>query len=118
MPHVMIRRAMRADESRILELALRLVAFGPPPWRDVEEMRATDRRVLSDALKATAPDVAVLVAEASETAVAGFIHPHSAIDYYTQRSHGHVADVIVAAEYEGQGIARLLLTVGGELGQG
>ena len=78
-----IRRATLADEASILALAPRLVAFGPPPWREVEGMRATDRRVLSAALRSTADDPLVLVAVCSDSDVAGFIHIRSARDYHT-----------------------------------
>jgi GNAT superfamily N-acetyltransferase len=71
--------------------------------------KADESRVLSAALLSTVPDPIVLVVGASTDEIAGFIHLHSAIDYYTERPHGHVADIVVAAEYEGQGVARLLL---------
>jgi GNAT superfamily N-acetyltransferase len=104
-----IRRATLADEASILALAPRLVAFGPPPWREVEGMRANDRKVLSAALRSVGDDPLVLVAISSHSDIAGFIHIHSARDYYTECDHGHVADMVVAEHYEGQGIARQLL---------
>jgi ribosomal protein S18 acetylase RimI-like enzyme len=107
---IAIRRATLADEAAILRLAPRLVAFGPPPWRDIESMRATDRAVLSAALRSTSEHDAVLVAETSDKEVAGFIHLSTALDYYLQRKTAHVADIVVAESFEGQGIARQLLT--------
>jgi GNAT superfamily N-acetyltransferase len=37
------------------------------------------------------------------------IHVRSLEDYYRRRKHGHVADLVVAEGYEGQGIATALL---------
>ena len=42
-------------------------------------------------------------------AVVGFIHVRSLEDYYRRRTHGHVADLVVADGHEGQGIATALL---------
>lgn len=104
-----IRRASLADEANILALAPRLIAFGPPPWRDPQGMRATDRKVLAAALRAHAEAATVLVAALDNGAIAGFVHLRPGHDYYTERDLGHIADFVVGEEYEGQGIARRLL---------
>ncbi len=107
---MLIRRADRADLPAILALVPRLsTAFTPPPWRDPEEMTATDLAVVTDALKEAGEDPALYVAEI-EGMVAGFVHVRSAEDYYRRgRRHGHVADLVVAEGHEGQGIATALL---------
>jgi ribosomal protein S18 acetylase RimI-like enzyme len=106
---IQLRRATLDDEAAILKLAPRLVAFGPPPWRDVEGMRATDRAVLSAALRSASEEALVLVAATSDNEVAGFIHLTTTLDYYLQRKNAHVADIVVSENFEGQGIARQLL---------
>ena len=105
---MLIRRATDQDAPAIMALVPRLVAFGPPPWRDAASMTKTDLAVMDEALRATGDDPVVFVAEI-EGAVAGVIHLRSVEDYYRRRSHGHVADLIVAEGREGQGIATALL---------
>ena len=104
-----IRRATLADLDAIVSLVPRLVAFGPPPWRDPEAMRATDQKVIRAALESRSEDPIVLVALLNGENVAGLIHLHSETDYYTESKHGHVADLVVAGPYEGRGIGRRLL---------
>jgi GNAT superfamily N-acetyltransferase len=109
---IAIRRATAADETAVLELVPRLVAFGPPAWRDATQMTRTDRKVIAAALKSRSDDPIVLIAAIPASKgddVAGFLHLRSEIDYYTERKHGHVADIVVAERYEGRGIGRQLL---------
>jgi ribosomal protein S18 acetylase RimI-like enzyme len=103
-----IRRATAEDEAQVLALVERLVAFGPPAWRDAEQMVRVDRARIAQALRATGDDPLVLVATV-EDAVAGFVHLHSLTDHYNDRPHGHVSDIVVAPAFEGHGIGRLLL---------
>jgi len=108
MEKVMIRRARAADADAIGALIPRLIAFGPPPWRDPAEMSRTDRAVIAQAVTATGDDPAVFVAEAGGRVI-GFVHLRSIEDYYRRRRHGHVADLVVATGAEGRGIGRRLL---------
>lgn len=109
LPVAKIRRSIASDEPAILALVHRLVAFGPPPWRDPASMVLVDVGIVRDALRANSDDPAVFVAVV-ETEVAGFVYVKSATDPYRSRPHGHVSDLVVAEEREGQGIAgRLLL---------
>lgn len=107
---MLIRRADRADLPAILALVPRLsMTFAPPPWRNPEEMTATDLAVVTEALNAIGEDPVLYVAE-TEGVVAGFVHVRSAEDYYRRgRRHGHVADLVVAEGREGQGIATALV---------
>jgi GNAT superfamily N-acetyltransferase len=107
-PRVQVRRAALADADAVLALVPRLVAFGPPPWREPRSMIETDLLVVGEALASTAEDPAVLVAEL-DGRVIGFIHVHSTVDYYRRRPHGHVADLVVAEGSEGLGVATRLL---------
>ncbi len=77
-------------------------------------MSVTDLKVIRAALRSADPDTIVLVAAAAKDDVAAFIHLHSEADYYTERKHGHVADVVVAEKYEGRGLARMLLAAADE----
>ena len=105
----LIRRALPSDADALRLLIPRLVAFGPPPWRDAKRMTETDLEVISRALLAEGCNPIVYVAEGEAGDLAGFIHLHSATDYYRRRDHGHVADIVVAQAYEGQGLATALL---------
>lgn len=103
-----IRRACAKDEAQVLALVERLVAFGPPAWRDAQQMVRVDRARIAQALSATSDDPLVLVATMAD-AVAGFVHLHSLTDHYNDRPHGHVSDIVVAPAFEGHGIGRRLL---------
>jgi GNAT superfamily N-acetyltransferase len=105
---MLIRHATDQDRPAIMALVPRLVAFGPPPWRDALAMTKTDLAVMDEALRSTSDDPIVFVAE-FEGNLAGLIHLRSVEDYYRRRSHGHVADLIVVEGCEGQGIATVLL---------
>ena len=106
---MLIRRAGSADTDAILALVPRLSSsFTPPPWREPVAMTVTDVDVVAEALRSTADNPTVFVAEIDH-AVAGFVHVRSMEDYYRRRNHGHVADLVVAPAYEGQGIATALL---------
>lgn len=105
-----VRRAVSSDTEAVLELIPRLLAFGPPPWRNLSEMADTDLGVIGNALKSKTDDPVIYVAERNDK-ILGFIHLHSTTDYYRKRRHGHVADIVVAASAEGQGIGRRLLAV-------
>ncbi|HEY1478796.1 MAG TPA: GNAT family N-acetyltransferase, partial [Gaiellales bacterium] len=41
--------------------------------------------------------------------LAGFVHVHWSMDYYRRRRHAHVADLVVAPEFEGRGVASRLV---------
>jgi GNAT superfamily N-acetyltransferase len=106
----MIRRAAAPDYAAVLALVPRLTAFGPPAWRDSPSMTVTDLKVIEAALRATGENPQVLVAVSESDEVMGFVHVRSAIDYYTEREHGHVADIVVAERHEGRGVGRSLLS--------
>ena|ERR1051325_7105363 len=111
---IQIRSALITDQDFILSLVPRLVEFGPPTWRDVPQMIATDVQVLSEKLKDQSADVAFFIAEDEKGLPLGFIHLETGTDYYRHEKHGHIANVIVAPEGEGQGVGRMLLEKGEE----
>jgi ribosomal protein S18 acetylase RimI-like enzyme len=106
---VRIRPASAADREFVISLMPRLVEFGPPRWRDAEQMTAFDTRVITESLLNPKQGAAVFVAEDSGGAPLGFIHLHAATEHYNHEEHGHVEDLIVAPEGEGRGVGRALL---------
>ena len=106
---MLIRRAGPEDAQAILALVPRLAtAFVPPPWRDPQGMTATDLDVIAEVLRTTGDDPVLYVADV-DGVVAGFVHLRALEDYYRRRKHGHIGDIVVAADREGQGIATALM---------
>lgn len=106
---MLIRRARDADKAAILALVPRLVmGFTPPSWREPAAMTPTDLHVIAEALGSEGDDPAIYVAE-SDGVIVGFVHLCSLEDYYRRRKHGHIGDIVVAADREGQGIATALM---------
>lgn len=106
---VSIRPASRADAEFVISLMPRLVEFGPPAWRDAEQMTAFDTRVINESLLDPKPSTAVFIAEDSVGTRLGFIHLHGVTEHYNHEEHGHVEDLIVAPAGEGRGVGRALL---------
>lgn len=104
-----IRPASQADREFVVSLMPRLVEFGPPAWRDPEQMTAHDTRVITESLLDPNAGAAVLIAEDSDGTPLGFIHLHAATEHYNREEHGHVEDIIVAPAGEGRGVGRALL---------
>jgi GNAT superfamily N-acetyltransferase len=108
------RPASIGDKEFIVSLLPRLVEFGPPSWRDVAQMTAIDTQVLSDRLLSQSPGTAIFIAEDTEGVALGFIHLQIGTDYYIREKHGHIADVVVARDAEGQGVGSALIAKGEE----
>jgi len=113
-----IRPATASDASWLLPLSARLHDFGPPPWRPRADMDAAVARSIGEALERPGADALVLVAEDPEGRPLGFVHLHSLTDYFTGEVHGHVSDIVVAAEAEGRGVGRSLMAAGEEWSRG
>jgi GNAT superfamily N-acetyltransferase len=64
---------------------------------------------IAQALSGATPDALVLVAESPAAEPLGFVHLHSAIDFFTGERHGHVSDIVVKAEAEGRGVGQALM---------
>jgi len=75
-------------------------------------MDAAVARAIEQALEAPGPDAAVFAAEDEDGAPLGFIHVHTARDFFTGEEHGHVSDVVVASGSEGRGVGRALMAAG------
>jgi GNAT superfamily N-acetyltransferase len=106
---VRVRKAVAADRAFILGLVPELLAFGPPAWRDREEMIATDTRVIDAALGGRTEGALVLVAEDERGERLGFIHLCPLWDYYLEQSCGHIWDIVVRPEARGRGVGRTLI---------
>jgi len=106
---IIVRPATEADRSFVLDLVPRLRAFGPGPLRPQEAMDSAERRVLEQAFDALPDGAVLLVAEHPAEGALGMAYAHTAADYYTQESHGHLAILAVTERAEGRGAAPALL---------
>jgi GNAT superfamily N-acetyltransferase len=115
---VRVRPASAADREFVVSLMPRLVEFGPPRWRDPEQMTAFDTEVITRNLLDPARGAAVLIAEDADGTPLGLIHLHAATEHYIHEEHGHVEDLIVAPEGEGRGVGRALMLKAEEWARG
>jgi GNAT superfamily N-acetyltransferase len=105
-----IRPASLEDAAWLIPLSSRLHDFGPPPWRPRDQMDRAVAAAIESALERDGPDAAVFVAEKpSDGSPQGFVHVHSAKDYFTGEAHGHVSDLVVSSHAEGRGVGRALM---------
>jgi len=107
-----VRQARPEDTEFILALVPQLLAFGPPPWRDVAQMTETDTLTIARSLRATADRTTVLVAEDSHGTLLGFMHLCGEPDYYTRAECGHIADIVVKPDARGRGVGEALVAAG------
>jgi GNAT superfamily N-acetyltransferase len=106
---VRIQPATVPDAAWIVPLAPRLHDFGPPSWRSREVMDQAVARVVERALTSAPADAVVLAAVDAAGRGLGFVHVHTARDFFTGETHGHVSDLVVASEAEGRGVGRALM---------
>jgi ribosomal protein S18 acetylase RimI-like enzyme len=109
---IKIRPAAPADRDFVLSIAPRLNEFDVPPWRDRADMNRGDARVLEAVLTDQPAGSAVFIAETEDGTPLGFIHLNVETDYYTHEEFGHISDIVVAPEGEGQGVGRALMAAG------
>ena len=109
---ILVRAARPEDREWILPLSARLHDFGPPPWRPRLQMDAAVALAIGRALDTPGSDAAVFVAEDGDRRPMGFVHVHTAHDFFTAEVHGHVSDIVVAAGAEGRGVGRALMAAG------
>lgn len=103
-----IRLATSRDRIAVLELAKRLAEQGTPAGRERRQVEAADAQSIAAAIDSPSPDAALLVSD-EEGTILGFVHIKTVVDYYTQQPIGHVSDLVVAAQAQGQGLGRVLL---------
>jgi GNAT superfamily N-acetyltransferase len=105
---IAIRPAGPEDRAFTLEAVMRLGAFGPPPWRTVEEIGEADARVVRAFFEKPPEGAALLVAD-SEGAAVGFIYLEVLRDYFVGEEHGHVGILAVTDAAEGKGAGGALM---------
>jgi GNAT superfamily N-acetyltransferase len=105
---IRIRRAVQGDGGFLADVVPRLRAFGPPPLRPSDDMDRVERETLAGALENPSDDAILLVGELDGDP-AGVAYAHTATDYFTGESHGHLSIIAVAEAGEGRGVGRALL---------
>src|ERR1700712_2886532 len=107
--NIRTRLATIEDQDFIISLVPRLTEFGPPSWRDTNEMISTDIKILTDKLNHNSTGTVILIAEDDHGEALGFIHVHAGNDYYYKEKHAHISDVIVANNAAGRGVGIILI---------
>ena len=78
-------------------------------------MDAAVARSIAAALESPQPAGSeVFVAEDSAGRPLGFVHVHTARDFFTGEEHGHVSDIVTAPGAEGRGVGRALMAAAEE----
>jgi ribosomal protein S18 acetylase RimI-like enzyme len=106
-PH--IRAARSGDETFILGLVPRFVAFELPPWRDRDECADGVYRDLDRHLRDRPDGSHLFIVEIEDGTRAGFLHLQRTIDFFTDAPNCHISDLAVAPGMEGRGIGGHLL---------
>jgi len=104
-----VRIATIGDLDFIVSLLPRLTEFGPPAWRDINNMLSVDQNVIKAKLTDTPTDTVILIAENADAAPLGFIHVHFGNDYYYKEPHAHISDVITDKKATGLGVGQILM---------
>jgi ribosomal protein S18 acetylase RimI-like enzyme len=72
-------------------------------------MESTDTEILTGILADPGSGHEIYIAENENKLPLGFIHLQPGSDYYNKEPHGHISDLIVSAEAEGQGVGKALM---------
>lgn len=105
-----LRRANADDSSFIRSLSERFARVGTPGWRDPAKMERFHQRSGEEVCAAIGdPASLVLVAQARDGTLLGFLYVIAGTDFFTNEPQGYIADVAVSAEAEGRGIGRKLM---------
>lgn len=104
-----VRLARAADDEFILGLVPRFVAFDLPPWRKRSETLAGIRDDIARHLRELPPASHLYVAEDEDGERLGFLHLQTQKDFFTGALNCHIADLVVAPQYDGQGTGSALL---------
>lgn len=105
---IRVRVARGADRTFVLETAARLAAFGPPPWRTVEDLVEGEARTLRDFFESPDDGSKLLIAETGDRRL-GFALLEELRDYFTLERHGHVGILAVTEGAEGRGVGGALI---------
>lgn len=107
---IRVRPATPADREFIIGVVPRLREFGASSLRPVDALDRAERDALLQALSHPGPDCLLLVAETDAGAPAGVAYAETATDYFTRERHGHLGILAVAADAEGMGAGRALIS--------
>jgi GNAT superfamily N-acetyltransferase len=108
-PAAHVRLAHADDDDFILSLADRLVDFDLPAWRKRSETLAGIRADIARNLRELPAASHLFVAEDETGERLGFLHLHTQKDFFTGALNCHIADLVVAAGHDGEGIGRTLV---------
>ncbi len=108
LPALTVRSATPADTAFIEQLVPRFVEFGPPAWHDSERLLDCFLEDIRQAMYHRPTGDTVLIAE-SNGIPRGFISLQVRWDPLSGAEHGHVSDLAVARDADGQGVASTLL---------
>jgi GNAT superfamily N-acetyltransferase len=106
-PH--IRLAHADDDEFILAVAERLASFELPTWRKRSETLAGIRADIARHLRELPPASHLFVAEDEDGERLGFLHLQTQKDFFTGALNCHIADLVVAAEHDSQGVGGALV---------
>jgi GNAT superfamily N-acetyltransferase len=106
---VTVRLAHADDDDFILGLVPRFAEFELPAWRRRSETLAGIRRDIEHHLRMLPAASHLFVAEDEDGGRAGFLHLQTRKDFFTGAQNCHIADLVVAAEREGSGVAGAML---------
>jgi ribosomal protein S18 acetylase RimI-like enzyme len=106
-----IRPADSGDSDFVAGLALSLLEFGSPAWKNAEELAPGFRKVLAEAVRNQDQRSAVLIAEGESGTPLGFISLKVGRDL-AGVERGHVADLAVSPTARHSGVGRALMQAG------
>jgi len=106
-PH--IRLAHADDDEFILSLVPRFVAFDLPAWRKRSETLNGIRSDIARHLRELPAASHLYVAENEDAERLGFLHLQTQKDFFTGALNCHISDVVVAPQFDGQGIGSAML---------
>jgi len=106
---VTVRLAHADDDDFILGLVPRFAEFELPAWRKRSETLAGIRRDIEHHLRTLPAASHLFVAEDEDGERAGFLHLQTRKDFFTGAQNCHIADLVVAVDREGGGVASAML---------
>ena len=107
-PAPTIRPFDPSDRDAVVALAPRLT-IGIARWRDPDAFLAAVHRWIEGSIEGIGTDRAVLVAEDARGRCVGFVSVARDV-HFTGEEQAYVGELAVAAEVEGMGVGRALLT--------
>ncbi|MEO6447167.1 MAG: GNAT family N-acetyltransferase [Gemmatimonadaceae bacterium] len=117
-PMFTIRPAVPADRDAVVALTPRLEAFGLPANIRPNELASGEARALQSAFEQLPEGAALFVAAEESGRLLGFTFLETKVDYFSQRSHGHVGILAVSESAEGRGVGSALLRAADEWAEG